>query len=144
MQELKRADTEYDFDPISTQGLEELAEIERQVLAKMGNTEATLRSPLQDAAAAIDEDEGDTEVIERSGEDMDADEIMIQYLTPVWDFSDLNYKILSAISLGMVACIRGHFESRPALWSTKTCFAELGIKPQFEDGVSRIVFIAIL
>jgi hypothetical protein len=143
LQELKRADTEYDFDPISTQGLEEVAKIERLAIAKIGNTEATLRSPLQDGAAAIREDEGNTEVFERSGEEMDVEENIIHYLTPVWNYSDLNDKVLSTISQGRVACIRGHFESRPASWSPKTCFAELGIKPQLEvtldAGVSRSI-----
>jgi hypothetical protein len=142
-QELERADTEYDFDHFSTQGMEEVAEIERQAIAKMDNTEATLRSPLQDEPAAIGEDEGNTEVIERSQEEMDVEENMIHYLTPEREYSSLNYKVLSAISQGSVAYIRGHYESRPALWSPKTCFAELGIKPQFEarlhGSVSRIV-----
>ena len=143
LQELKRADTEYEFDQISTQGLEQLAEIERKATAKMGNTEATLRSLLQDGAAEMREDEGNTEVIERSEEGMDVEERIIIYLKPVWNYSHLNFKVLSAISLGKVACIRGHFESRSAAWSAKTCFAELGIKPEFQvaldDGVSRII-----
>jgi hypothetical protein len=142
VQQPERAETEYDFDPISTQGMEEIAEIERRALADMGNADTTLRSPLQDLAAAIEEDEGNMEDIEPSGEQM---EIMIQYMTPPFDNDDLNYHVLSAISLGMVAYVPDHFESRRALWSSNTCFTELGIKPQFEvasdDGVSRIVLL---
>jgi len=140
-QQLERADTEYDFDPISTQALKEIAQIERDALnpAPIGNTEASLRSPLQDGAATIGENEGNMEDIERSG--------IIQYLKPGWDYSDINDKILSAISQGTVACILGHYETRSALWSPKTCFDELGIKPQFEvtvdDGVSRSVLLQL-
>ena len=147
VQEPERVDIEYELDPISPQGMEEVAEIERQPTAQIGNTEASLRSPLQDGAAAIGEDEGDMEDIERSGEEMERDEIIVQYLKPGWDYSDINDKILSAISQGMVACILGHYDTQSALWSPKTCFAELGIKPQFEvtldDGVSRIVLLQL-
>jgi len=129
VQQPERAETEYDFDYISTQGMAEIAEIERRALAGIGNAETTLRSPLQDLAAAIEEDEGNMEDIEPSEEQM---EIMIQYLTPGLDNDDLNYHLLSAMSQGMVAYVPGHFESRRALWSSNTCFTDLGIKPQFE------------
>ena len=147
VQALEHINIKYEFDSISPQGMEEVAEIEQQPTTQISNTEASLCFPLQDGAAAIGEDEGDMEDIEHSGEEMERDEIIIQYLKPDWDYSDINDKILSTISQGMVACILSHYDTRSALWSPKTCFAKLGIKPQFEvtldDGVSRIILLHI-
>ena len=44
-QELKWKETEYEFDPISIQGLKQVAEIEHQAMAQMGNPPPTERAP---------------------------------------------------------------------------------------------------
>lgn len=155
-QKIKRADTEYDFDEISTQGLEQVAEIERQALAKMDhatpvptivddgvNTEAIMNE-----VSAILQDGRNPEATEHSEEEMDVGKDadrpssscstepayppFIHLLAAVWDYKALNEEILATMSEGAVAYIPGHFESRFACWSPHTCFAELGVKPQFE------------
>jgi len=147
--EPERADTEYEFDPISTQEMEKVAEIERQALEKLdnatpvpmimddgGNTE-TIATEM-DEVSAILQDCSSPQAMEHSEDGMD---IFVHSLTAVQNYKDLNEEVLSIISQGAVACIPSHFESRSASWSSHTCFAELGVKPQFEttlnDGECR-------
>ena len=119
--------TQYHFDPISTQGLQRVNEIEQQGIAEI--METTHSSP-PDRAALVEEEEVNPDVLQGPEEAKDAEEPMVHYLPPVGNYGDLNNQVLAIISKAGVACIRGHFQSEQASWSTETCFAQLGIKPQ--------------